>query len=86
MRFGVDQLDRAARGGVFTAGAPVMVFDSPIKIGGYACIQRAVPAADDVNVPGEKRDIIHGRDILIPVWKIRLTPKLSICRRDISAD
>jgi len=62
MRFGVDQIDRAPRGGVFAAVAPVVVFDSPIKIGGYACVQRTISAAYNVNVPGGCRCIIHCMD------------------------
>ena len=34
MRFGIDQLDRTAKGGVLTAFAPVVIDDPPFEIGG----------------------------------------------------
>ena len=62
LRFGVDQIDRAPRVGVFAALAPVVVFDSPIEIGCYACVQRIISATHNVNVPGGCRGISHCMD------------------------
>ena len=59
MRFGVDRLDGQTRGGIFAAPGPVVVFDSPIKIGGYACVQGTIPASYNVNVPRGNRGISH---------------------------
>jgi len=38
MRFGVDQLDRATRGGIFGGFSLVVLLDSPIEIGGYSSV------------------------------------------------
>ena len=59
MRFGVNQLDRAASRGISAASAPVMVLDSSVEIRGYSRIECIVPAAHNVNVPGGCEGVIH---------------------------